>query len=584
MRRTSGLFLTASCALAALGWPVAAAAQSDGSVSRPVVQPLPPPGVDDLNDALQRLARNAVDLGALIDAGNASLQLNDIDAAIGFFGRAQELSPSNARVKLGLAGAFVRSERPIDALRLFDEAERAGAATAAVAGDRGLAYDMVGDNAAAQEQYRLALAAGENDDIVRRYAISQAISGDRAAFEKTLYPQLEREDFAGFRARAFGLAILGDEEEAVAIADAVMPRDLAARIAPYLRYMGRLTKAQQAAAANLGVFPRAAQIGRDDPRIAQYSASSSAARDVGARLAPSGEALGRRVEDDSQAQRRRPGVGTVGSTGRTPDAAPAQASRPGVIAGPAPSRGSSQPGVIEGPPLSGQASRPGVIDSPPPRAATVSEPVVQPIPASAQVVAQGPAAIELPPSTAAAPDPQPARIVLTEPSSAEPGFDLGAVGTDAAQGAATPEPAPPPIDQASVADAFAGFTLPRATTSAAAAGAVDITTITPRREVEAKPAAKPAPPAHPRRFWVQVATGKDLAAFRWDWRRISREAPEVLGDFKPMTTPWGEANRLLAGPFKTEKAASDAVGKLRDAGLDSFPFTSAEGEEISPLG
>ena len=161
MRRKSGHVLSAVSATAALVWAAPIAAQSGEAVSRAVVQPLPPPGVGDLNEALRRLARNSADLDALIDAGNASLELNDVDAAIGFFGRAQELSPGDPRIKLGLAGAYVRSERPIDALRLFEEAERGGASTAAFAADRGLAYDLVGDNAAAQAQYRLALAAGQ---------------------------------------------------------------------------------------------------------------------------------------------------------------------------------------------------------------------------------------------------------------------------------------------------------------------------------------------------------------------------------------------------------------------------------------
>lgn len=554
MRRKSGHIFLATGAIAAFACAVPAAAQSGESVSRAVVQPLPPPGVDDLNEALRRLARNSADLDALIEAGNASLDLNDIDAAIGFFGRAQELSPNNPRIKLGLAGAYVRSERPIDALRLFEEAERQGASTTDFASARGLAYDLVGDSAAAQAQYRQALAAEQNPETVRRLALSQAIAGDREAFEKTLYPQLADENFAGFRARAFGLAILGDEDEAVAIAEAVMPPDLSARISPYLRYMPRLTKAQQAAAANLGIFPRAAQIGRDDPRIAQYRSSASA----GARLAPEGEPLGRRDPADSEAQRRRPG-NTFSSVDNT---APAREPAPQQFA---------------------QASETEAA----PR--TVSQPVVQDISASTSAPTQAMAATpapssssgsgELPPATASGE--QPARIVSNDTAAPAPGFDLDAVSASPATPAAAPIPVPEPT---SVADAFAGFTLSPAAPGAAPSGAVDITAIEPPREVERKPPPpEPKPPAHPSRIWVQVATGKNIEAFKWDWRRISRKAPEVLGDFEPMTTPWVEANRLLAGPFPSEKAADEAVAKLREAEVDSFTFTSEEGQEIVSL-
>lgn len=538
MRKNLGHILSGATAIAVCAGAAPVAAQDDGPVSRAVVQPLPPPSVSDLGDALRRLARNARDVDALIDAGNASLDLNDIEAAIGFFGRAQELSPENARVKLGLAGAFVRSGRPIEALRLFGEAERAGVSTTTLASARGLAYDLVGDNAAAQAQYRQALATEQDDETVRRLAISQAIAGDRKGFEATLYPQLAREDYAGFRTRAFGLAILGEEEEAVAIAETVMPRDLSARIAPYLRYMRRLTKAQQAAAANLGAFPRAAQIGRDDPRIAQYS--DGVAATAGATAQPAQQ---------------------VANTVGTPThAAPRTVSRPVVQEvpepEPQPARTASATSV-ELPPVQPEQA----VREPQQVALTTQQ-----VPQTPQQVAQAPARVAL-----AAATPVPA-----------PGFDLSAVAasTPAAASSAPAANDPPP---ASVADAFAAFKLGPEPSFARSTGAVDITLIEPPREVAEKPPAKPEPPAHPRRFWVQVATGRDLSAFRYDWRRISRKAPEILGDFKPMTTPWVEANRLLAGPFESEKAAEDAVDKLREAGLDSFTFTSEEGQEIVPL-
>jgi tetratricopeptide (TPR) repeat protein len=555
MRRNLGHILSGATAIAVFAGAAPTAAQSGEPVSRAVVQPLPPPSVSNLGDALRRLARNARDVDALIDAGYASLDLNDIEAAIGFFGRAQELSPENARVKLGLAGAFVRSGRPIEALRLFEEAERAGVSTATLASARGLAYDLVGDNAAAQVQYRQALGAEQNDETVRRLAISQAIAGDREGFEATLYPQLAREDYAGFRTRAFGLAILGNEEEAVAIAETVMPRDLSARIAPYLRYMRRLTKAQQAAAANLGAFPRAAQIGRDDPRIAQYSGGAPATAGADTRLAPTGEPLGSRSAAEQPAQQ-------VASAGATPTRAAPQAmvSRPVVQEVPEPE---PQPArTASATPAELPPAQPGQMAQAPQQVAQAPQQVVQ----APQQVAQ-----------------PPARVALAATPAPAPGFDLSTVAASTPVPSSS-SPATNGASPANVADAFAGFKLGPEPSFERSTGAVDITLIEPPREVAEKPPARPKPPAHPRRFWVQVATGRDLSAFRYDWRRISRKAPEILGDFKPMTTPWVEANRLLAGPFESEKAAEEAVGKLREAGLDSFTFTSEEGQEIVPLG
>ena len=77
----------------------------------------------------------------------------------------------------------------------------------------------------------------------------------------------------------------------------MLPERLATRLAPYMRVMPRLTKSQQAAAANLGVFPPNNQIGRDDPALAALGTSrprpvpgTSPTSD--SRLAPSGPALG----------------------------------------------------------------------------------------------------------------------------------------------------------------------------------------------------------------------------------------------------------------------------------------------------
>lgn len=515
----------AGAAILCGGAPVFAQSSGD-SVSQAVVQPLPPPGVAELNSALRRLARNSQNVSALIDAGNASLKVGDVDAAIGFFGRAEELSPGNPAIKVGLAAAFTRKQRPLDALRLFDEAESAGASTDSLASDRGLAYDLVGDNTAAQRHYQTALSRAENAQTRQRLALSHAMAGDREGFERILGPLVAQRDASAYRTRAFGLAILGEDAEAVAIAEAVMPRAMSSRIAPYLRYMPRLTRAQQAAAANLGVFPRAAQIGRDNPRIAQY-ADSPLARNADARLAPRGRPLGRSQarREDSRSPRRRP------DRGRS------------VVADAAPEVEVVQP--EQSPALARETE-----------AAVVS---------ATEVAASTPVAVTPPPSV-------PAEV--TAPS---PGFDLAKVTTGHPRETASKN------SPESVAEAFANFSLTPTTGVAPSSGGVDIRTIEPPREVEKKPEPKPAEPVHPKRFWVQVATGRDTSALRFDWRRISRKASDVLEKYDGFTTPWGQSNRLLAGPFASSRAAQRAVTALKEGGVDSFTFTSPEGQEIIPL-
>lgn len=597
---------------AALGTAALTAAGTAGAQDYAVVQAVPPPASGELSEALRRLARSPSDFDALIAAGKASLALGDIDAAIGFFGRADTVRAGDPRVKAGLASAYLKSDRPIEALQLFDQAQAAGAPPVSLAADRGLAFDLVGDNASAQAQYRLALLAGPDAEVSRRLGLSQAIAGDRKAFEATLLPLLQRRDFAAYRVRAFGLAILGDEQEAVSIAEAVMPRDLSGRITPYLRYMPRLTRPQQAAAANLGAFPRAAQIGREDPRFAQYAGPQQAVPATGAdaRLAPAGQPLGPRQattltraqqrQAERQAERQ---VRQQRQTARQPRPtardiarnAPVRVTRAEPV--PAPSVAAATP-------------------PPPPPAAT---PVVQPVPASQAVAVVQPIPNPQIGPAAAAPAPaivlpqQPVVVARAEPvvspaaTLVGPQIDLpapaAAVGTAAvvelpAQVAlAASPPAAPPPEPASLADAFAEFAL-AGTTQGPAVGAVDITSIKPKREIAepakpvvakaapAKPAAKPAPPPKPKapsRAWVQVATGKDLAALGFDWRRFAKKAPALLGKREAYTAKWGESRRLLTGPFDTPKAAAKMVADLKAAGIDSFTFTSEVGEEVTAL-
>lgn len=509
-RSTLCVRIVCGLALALAAWPHGAAAQA---YAQPMVQSLPDPAALRLNDALRRLAQDPRSLTALVEAGQASLSLDDVDAAEGFYRRAEGVAPADGRVKAGLASVLVRRLQPVEALRLFAEAEQAGEPMRFHAAERGLAYDLIGDNAKAQEEYRLFLSMGEDPLVTRRLALSQAIAGDQRASETTLLPLLQRTDLAAYRTRAFALAILGKPDEAVSIAETMLPERLANRMAPYLRYMPRLTRAQQAAAANLGVFPQAAQIGRDDPALAAFvppAAVRAPARTADARLVPSGEPFG-------------------------------------------------APVVREG----------GI-----PRREEIAQPVT--------AVSAPPAAMEAQPVaaslSAAGPEPEfvgpPATVVaVLEPQAEVP---------QPAIALAQPEPVPPPDDEIDVSVAFADFSLPARPT--VAEGAVDITLITPRRESPAPVRAAPPPtPVIPSRHWVQVATGRDTNALEFDWRRIKREAGGLLDRPAPHVAAWGQTNRLVAGPFASAREADQLVGRLKEKKVDSFRFTSVQGEEVKPL-
>jgi Flp pilus assembly protein TadD len=288
------------CALAlgAAAMPAGGAAAQE-VVSQPVVQALPSPEVQRLNRALVSLAKTPRDRSALVEAGQAALGVDDLEAAIGFFGRAAEVDPGHPDVALGLGAVYLRAGRAGEALVQFDRALAAGADERSVLPDRALSLDLVGEQPAAQAAYLRALELDPaHDEARRRLAVSYAIAGNTARFEDTLRPLLDRRDLAAQRARAFGLAIMGENERAAAIVEQVMPRDIATRLVPYLGYMPRLTRQQQAAAANLGIFPRSADIGRDDPRLARFAVEERA----DSRLAPSGPPLGARPQQVAAAE------------------------------------------------------------------------------------------------------------------------------------------------------------------------------------------------------------------------------------------------------------------------------------------
>jgi Flp pilus assembly protein TadD len=535
-----------------------------------------PAAVQDLNTALDDLTRSPNDVSALLRAGWASLGLGDTRAALGFFRRAEQASPTNGEAKAGEASAMLRMDDPVAAVSLFAAAEAAGAPMARYGSDRGLALDLVGENVAAQRFYRQALALNNDPETVRRLALSQAISGDERGAEATLLPLLQRQDLSAYRTRAFALAILGKGEEAVSIAEKLLPANLSNRMAPYLRYMPRLTRAQQAAAANLGEFPPASEIGRDSPQIAALSAQNPVQVVEGgpdSRLVPAGQPLGRASGDRRQQRedksrkkdKKKRDEGSVSVT-YTPlpqvKVASAQPAPPPV-----------QAAARQAP-----APTPAPTPTPPPRATPAPSPVQQ------AAAPQAPA--DQPPAPAST-TPKPVLVAsLDQPASSPP--EASAEDAKPSLSISPPARAPAAAKPVSLADAFADFAKEKPSPGRPAPGAVDITKLEPPREA-AKPAPKPAPkakpkpPADPSRVWVQVGTGRDVKALAFTWRRLQKEAGALLAKHDGYSAKWGATRRLVTGPYKSEDDAQDAVKALKKKGIDAFEFTSDEGEAVTPL-
>jgi tetratricopeptide (TPR) repeat protein len=104
------------------------------------------------------------------------------------------------------------------------------------------------------------------------------------------------------------------------------------------------------------------------------------------------------------------------------------------------------------------------------------------------------------------------------------------------------------------------------------------------KKAEEAKKAEPAKPKEPSRIWVQVAGGADKNALPREYARLKDKAPKLLAGQSAWTTPLRATNRLLVGPFKSEKEAQDLVNELNKAGFSAFTWTSPAGQEIEKLG
>ena len=226
---------------------------------------------------VRTLASDPKDFSSLIGAGKAALELGDNQAAAGFFARADEVNPRSPLPQAGMGAVSAANGEAQAALPYFTRAQQLGAPVSVFGMDRGLAYDLLGQQAKAQADYRAAMSGPDGDEARRRLALSLAISGDKAGALATLAPLMAKGDAGAARARAFVCALTGDSNGAMVGIDAAMPGSWS-RVAPFLQKLPTLLPAQKAAAVNLGIFPDAdngAAYAYSAP-VQSYSAPASA--------------------------------------------------------------------------------------------------------------------------------------------------------------------------------------------------------------------------------------------------------------------------------------------------------------------
>src|SRR5437868_11546032 len=203
--RGSLQFRLAGALVAGAATLVAAPCQAQGSYS-----PYDESPAAALARYVRTLASEPTDFQSLIGAGKAALEMGDAQAAAGFFARADEVNPRSPLPQAGMGAVSVANGDPQAALPYFKRAQQLGAPVATFACDRGLAYDLMGQQAQAQADYRAALGGRDSDEARGRLALSLAISGDRDGALQTLAPLSARGDPGVARIRAFVLALSGD--------------------------------------------------------------------------------------------------------------------------------------------------------------------------------------------------------------------------------------------------------------------------------------------------------------------------------------------------------------------------------------
>ena len=73
------------------------------------------------------------------------------------------------------------------------------------------------------------------------------------------------------------------------------------------------------------------------------------------------------------------------------------------------------------------------------------------------------------------------------------------------------------------------------------------------------------------------------AALPREFARLRALAPQQLGRREAFTAAARATNRLLVGPFPTERAAQEFVNQLASRSVSAFAWTSAAGQEIERL-
>lgn len=520
--------------------------------------PPPPPAAgviespaDSLSRAIHILAASPRDFLALMAAGRAELALGDLSAAAGFFGRADEIRPSDPAPKVGMGGALVQTGDARGALTWFGQAQSLGATAAQLGADRGLAHDLLGEQGAAQSDYRAALIGPMPDEARRRLALSLAIGGRMGEGLTTLQPLLNRRDAAAQRVRAFVLALGGQKVAAMAAIDQAMP-GASSGVGRFFDILPRLSAPQKAAAVHLGVFPTASEMALAEaaPTTPVHSAPGYAPPAL--RAAPSRPRSNPLPSEIAAASptlaitrpvvRPLPRYEEPTEWNPSPSAAPRSRSIPRV-ATPKPITLTAVPTPVL---VTEPKREPVMVESAPP------QPAFSPQADVAIAVADRLSGID--------------RILASSREPLQP-----------VAGNTLPEPQPDaaPADDGKAAKKLAARKAAADKKLAAAKNAAADEKAAVRKAADAAAAAEKAAAAKlgvAGDHWVQLAGGTNEARMATEYKRIKAKKPALFAGRSGFATVGKDYFRLLVGPFDDAEGARDYAAKLAKAGIDGFSW------------
>jgi hypothetical protein len=424
-----------------------------------------------------------------------------------------------------MGAATVATGDASGALTWFYQAQQLGATSVAIGADRGLAQDLLGNQPAAQTDYRAALGGRDADEARRRLALSLGISGDRNGAFSILQPLLMRRDPAAQRIRAFVLALVGDERGASSAIDSAMPGS-GARMAGFFRLLPTLSPPQKAAAVHLGIFPDPSQI-----RVAAVAPRTVT-------QAPRAKMFG------SATPLARPAPLT---------AAPAfKPSPPAVVAS-----GAKEPATV---------NRPTVVAREPTPVAALS---VHIPPAATGL---DPLKFDLPAERIAAASSTPVAAPTIDPAPAPPaaGDRLSGIDRLLAQADELPVP-PPPRPRFETPVKVAARDTAKAKKAAELKKAAEVKKLADAKQAAEEKAAREAIGVAGTN-WVQLAGGSHEQYMAAEYKKLAAKS-STLRKRGGHVTQGKDYYRLLVGPFDSKGAAQSFVNQLAKDGVNGFSWT-----------